>query len=109
MTDLLQTIAIALLGCSVIFLALAVRNHTRTINVLLQRMQCRSSSAIICDPARMSCVVAPDGKSIMFYPCGTVSYNPNDIKHRYCTRCHRFMELVEIARQITREAECAKS
>jgi hypothetical protein len=23
--------------------------------------------------------------------CGVTSYNRNDVKHRYCARCHKFM------------------
>ena len=35
--------------------------------------------------------VAPDGSSITFVPCQTTSYNADDIKHRYCAKCHRFI------------------
>lgn len=24
--------------------------------------------------------------------CGAVSHNPNDLRHRYCGRCHRFAD-----------------
>jgi hypothetical protein len=24
--------------------------------------------------------------------CGFVSYNPNDLRERYCVRCHRFVD-----------------
>lgn len=40
-------------------------------------------------------LVAPDGRSITFLPCGVTSHNANDVRERYCARCHRFMELNE--------------
>ena len=33
-----------------------------------------------------------DGEPFRCRDCGFVSYNPNDAKHRYCARCHRFMD-----------------
>jgi len=33
-----------------------------------------------------------DGEPFTCLDCGFVSYNPNDAKHRYCARCHRFMD-----------------
>lgn len=39
--------------------------------------------------------VAPDGKSITFLPCMVTSHNPNDVRERYCARCHRWLELNE--------------
>jgi ribosomal protein L37E len=30
--------------------------------------------------------------SIVCRFCGAESYNPNDIKYRYCGRCHRWQE-----------------
>lgn len=35
--------------------------------------------------------VAKDGSSITFYPCETTSHNRNDVKNRYCAKCHRFI------------------
>ncbi len=35
--------------------------------------------------------LSEDNKSITFYPCETTTYNPKDIKNRYCPRCHRFV------------------
>lgn len=29
---------------------------------------------------------------IQFHPCGMRSYHPEDIRHRYCARCGRFIE-----------------
>lgn len=31
------------------------------------------------------------GKAIKL-PCGAVSHNENDVKHRFCARCGRFLE-----------------
>lgn len=58
---------------------------------------------IPCDPDTISCTVAADGASITFQPCGVTSHHPKDVAARYCARCHRFMDLVEIAREIRRE------
>lgn len=58
---------------------------------------------ILCSPDEISYEVAPDGKSITFHPCGTTSHHPQDIIHRYCARCHRFMGLLETARKLKRE------
>ncbi len=30
------------------------------------------------------------GDAIKCLICGMVSYNPNDVEHRYCGNCHRF-------------------
>jgi len=36
--------------------------------------------------------IADDRQSIRFLPCGTVSFNRHDVAHRYCGRCHRFID-----------------
>lgn len=43
---------------------------------------------------RSTCVISDDGRTIMFLPCGALSFNSNDVRERYCIRCHRFMETV---------------
>ena len=58
---------------------------------------------IECNVADISCEVAPDKKSITFYPCRWTSYNPHDVEQRYCVRCHRWMGLIEMARELTEE------
>lgn len=58
---------------------------------------------IVCNPDEISFVVAEDGKSITFQPCGTISFNLNDVEQRYCARCHRFMDLVMAARELKKE------
>lgn len=58
---------------------------------------------IQCSPDDISCTVAPDGKSITFEPCGRVSFHPVDVASRYCAGCHRFMALLEIARDIRKD------
>lgn len=35
---------------------------------------------------------AIDGKTITCLVCGMTSYNPNDVKHKYCGNCHKFLE-----------------
>ncbi len=54
-----------------------------------------------CNPREITCTIAADGKSITFQPCGMTSHNPSDVEQRYCIRCHRWMDLVELARQMT--------
>lgn len=54
------------------------------------------------DPLAIRFVIAPDGKSILFYPCEVVSYHPEDVRQRYCARCHRFMGLIDIARDLAK-------
>lgn len=36
--------------------------------------------------------VAEDGKSIKCLVCGAVSRHPMDVQHRYCGRCHEFLD-----------------
>lgn len=35
--------------------------------------------------------VAADGSRITFHPCGVTSHHPEDVRHRYCARCRRFI------------------
>lgn len=35
--------------------------------------------------------IVDDGKGIKFTPCGVVSYHPEDVKHRFCAYCDRFV------------------
>lgn len=56
---------------------------------------------IECHPKDISCSIAPDRRSITFYPCRWTSYNAHDVEQRYCARCHRCMDDLEIAREIT--------
>jgi hypothetical protein len=50
-------------------------------------------------PLEITYTVAPDRASITFHPCGVTSSNPHDIDKLYCPACHRFMELIELARR----------
>lgn len=34
--------------------------------------------------------ISQDGQSITCHVCGLTSYNLNDVKNRYCARCHVF-------------------
>lgn len=38
----------------------------------------------------MSYTMIDGGKAIRCGECGAVSYNRNDIQHKYCTRCHKY-------------------
>jgi hypothetical protein len=60
-------------------------------------------SVFWCSPREITYSIAADGKSITFQPCGLTSYNPIDVEQRYCARCDRWMDLVELARQITED------
>lgn len=40
---------------------------------------------------RSTHIASDDGKTIMFLPCGTISFNANDVRKRYCALCHRFI------------------
>ena len=58
---------------------------------------------MICDPDEISFTIADDGKSITFRPCGITSNNATDVEKRYCAWCHRYMDLVMLARQMKKE------
>jgi len=36
--------------------------------------------------------IAEDGKSIKCLACGLTSYHPEDVRNRYCGKCHVFHE-----------------
>lgn len=57
---------------------------------------------IPCSPDDISYVIedTPDGRRILFMPCGFTSYHPMDIANKYCIRCHRWMDLLEFAREM---------
>ena len=38
--------------------------------------------------------IIEDGKAIRFQPCGVTSYHPQDVMHKFCARCHCFIEEV---------------
>lgn len=44
---------------------------------------------------KSSAMVAADGRSILFMPCGLRSHNPNDIKHKYCAACGRYFDTMD--------------
>jgi len=39
--------------------------------------------------------VSEDGTSITCHTCGMTSFNQNDVKNRYCGKCHKFHESYE--------------
>ncbi|MGY6278178.1 hypothetical protein [Methylomonas sp. MgM2] len=46
-------------------------------------------------------LVTIDGRpGIMCHQCGQSSTNSNDVKHRYCGNCHRFLEDAPVPRGI---------
>ena len=47
----------------------------------------------------MTYVISDDGEAIQCLICGSISYNPGDIKNRYCGHCHEFHD--ELARRLT--------
>jgi hypothetical protein len=45
-----------------------------------------------CRPRQVSSYIADDGSvSIMFLPCGMISFEPGHVRDRYCARCNRFI------------------
>jgi hypothetical protein len=45
-----------------------------------------------CKPRQVSSFVVDDvNRSIMFLPCGLISFKPSDVTYRYCSRCKRFI------------------
>ncbi len=45
-----------------------------------------------CKPRQASSFVVDDvNASIMFLPCGLISFNPSDVTYRYCGKCKRFI------------------
>ena len=45
-----------------------------------------------CKPRQASSFVIDDiRRSIMFLPCGLISFNSSDVTYRYCGRCKRFI------------------
>jgi CRISPR/Cas system-associated protein Cas10 (large subunit of type III CRISPR-Cas system) len=55
---------------------------------------------IQCSLDEITYEVAPDGRSITFFPCRLTSFNTNDVEKRYCALCHRYMDLLEICREM---------
>ena len=52
-------------------------------------------------------MIGGDGKWIQCLDCGMISYNPNDVRERYCGNCHEFHEQKEVkawARECATEA-----
>lgn len=41
-------------------------------------------------------IIDPAGEWILCLRCGLRSYNPNDVKQRYCGHCHIFHDDLEI-------------
>jgi len=45
-----------------------------------------------CKPRQVSSFIADDDSvSIMFLPCGVISFEPGHVRDRYCARCNRFI------------------
>jgi hypothetical protein len=45
-----------------------------------------------CKPHQASSFVVDDvNRSIMFLPCGLISFQRSDVTYRYCARCKRFI------------------
>lgn len=40
-----------------------------------------------------SYLILYDGLAILCLVCGLISYNPNDVKEKYCGHCHIFHEV----------------
>jgi hypothetical protein len=57
---------------------------------------------ITCSPHDISYSIAEDRSSITFYPCGVTTSNAHDIANKFCPACHRFMDLIEMAREMSK-------
>jgi RecJ-like exonuclease len=55
--------------------------------VMLPCLECNGSGIVSCCDAAGS-----NTPSFACPRCGAVSYNPNDIRERYCGRCHQFAD-----------------
>ncbi len=45
-----------------------------------------------CKPRQASSFVVDEvNRSIMFLPCGVISFKPSDVTYRYCEQCKRFI------------------
>jgi hypothetical protein len=51
-------------------------------------------------PLEITYTIGHDGNSITFHPCGFTSHHPQDVAQKYCIRCHRWMDLIELARSM---------
>ena len=48
----------------------------------------------------MKYVISKDGKSIKCLNCGMTSYNPIDVRDKYCGNCHVFLEDNELMKNL---------
>jgi CRISPR/Cas system-associated protein Cas10 (large subunit of type III CRISPR-Cas system) len=55
-------------------------------------------------PLEITYILGPGGRSITFYPCWFTSHHPEDVAQKYCAVCHRWMDLIELARRMHEEA-----
>jgi hypothetical protein len=44
--------------------------------------------------------IGPEGAWIQCLFCGLVSHNPNDVKERYCGKCHKFHQNPDMLRSV---------
>ena len=59
----------------------------------------------ICKPHQMSSYIADDNSlSIMFLPCGVVSFDRREVNERYCAKCNRFITKSFGPRQIDQKS-----
>ena len=65
------------------------------------------SLAQTCKPRQPSSYIADeDSGSIMFLPCGLISFNYSHVRDRYCERCKRFItkNFLEAGQQSSRHS-----
>ena len=46
---------------------------------------------------------SPDGENITCHTCRMTSYNPNDVKHKFCGNCRVFLGDLEIRFDLHRD------
>ena len=44
--------------------------------------------------------ISADGRSIKCLDCGMTSFNPNDVRWRYCGNCHEFHEIKQMVEEL---------
>lgn len=64
----------------------------------------RQPEIAACDPFEITYTIAEDSSSITFQPCGVTTRHPMDVRQKYCPVCHRFMDLIALAKEVAGDA-----
>lgn len=58
---------------------------------------------------RHTYLLGHDQEWIQFWPCGVKSYHPDDIRERFCGRCHQFIKDVRDMEKRRDEGDALKA